>query len=404
MNILVISQYYHPEPTASSNRLSAFVDAMIDKGHHVTVICEFPNHPYGVLNPKDKWKLFRVEDHGTHKIIRTFVITFKKKNNIKRLIFYLSFALSSFIASLLIKRRDLVFSSSPPIFHVFTSLVSAKIKRSKFVADIRDLWPDSVLYFKAMSDSKFLKMGAYLERFLYKKSDLITTTTQGFKKAIEKRGGAGKAILAYNGSEKDIMEWTGDFNSVRSKEGWNGKVAVCYAGLIGLGQNVAAIIPELENMDNNGANFIFIGGGPGQDELKALVKKYKLQNVEIKDHMSRSEIIEYIHASDIMMVILREGKYFNDVIPSKFFDYLAAGKPVVTNADGETREIMEKYETGLYFSLKEKGSFAKVVNRLINDPDLRLKMGQNGRNLIKERFLRSKIALDTLAELEEFRK
>ncbi len=391
MKILVISQYYHPEPGATSNRLKSFVDAMIKRGHEVTVICEFPNHPTGVLAPKDRWRLFRVEDHGTHKIVRTFVLTFNQKNNIKRMLFYLSFSASSFIAALFIKRHDMVFASSPPIFHVFTAMIVAVLKKSKFILDIRDIWPDSALVLKAVTNKKLLGWGEFLERKLYNNATIIFTVSRGIKKTIEQRGGAGKTIVAYNGTEEDMLNWQGDIAQFRKLYGWENKIVVCYAGLMGLGQNLTDIVSEIAQVRESRIEFVFIGGGPGKDVFQNHVKEMKLNNIIFKELMSRSEVIPFIYASDIMIVILRELALFKSAIPSKLFDYMAAGKPIITNVDGELREIVIDNNAGLYFSLNEKGSFSDAVQKLKDNPELRNTMGSNGKRLVSEKFMRSKL-------------
>jgi glycosyltransferase involved in cell wall biosynthesis len=114
----------------------------------------------------------------------------------------------------------------------------------------------------------------------------------------------------------------------------------------------------------------------------------------------RSKVVEYTHAADIMLVILRESDFFMSAIPSKFFDGMAAGKPVVSNVDGELREIMERNNAGLYFSLREKGSFRKAIQSLGADSGLRQRMGENGRSLTRERFLRSEISREAIKEVE----
>lgn len=400
MKILVISQYYHPEPGATSNRLKSFVDAMIKRGHEVTVICEFPNHPSGMLAPGDRWRLFRVEDHGTHKIIRTFVLTSPQKSNIKRMLFYLSFSLSSFMAALFIKKHDLVFASSPPIFHVFTAMIIAGLKKSEFILDIRDIWPDIALEFDAVTNRHLLKWGGYLERKLYNNARVILTTTKGQKRTVEIRGGSGKAIVSYNGSDDDILNWPGDIKKLRKSLGWENKIVVCYAGLIGLGQNLTGLLPEISRIDGNNITFVFIGNGPGEYVLKSDISKTGLKNIEIRQMMPRSDVIPLIYASDIMIVILRESSFFNSTIPSKVFDYMAAGKPIITNVDGELREIVINNNAGLYFSLKEKGSFADAVQKLKDNFQLRNTMGSNGKKLVSEKFMRSKLNGKTIEYIE----
>ena len=400
MKILVISQYYHPEPGATSYRLRSFVDAMVRRGHKVTVICEFPNHPTGILHRGDRWKLFRSEKHDSYRIIRTFVLTFARKNNIKRMLFYLSFSLSSFLAAVCLRKHDIVFSSSPPIFHVFAAMIAARLKGSQFVLDIRDIWPDTALEVEAIRSGRLLKWGGFLERSLYKNARTIFTVSKGLKNTVESRGGAGKTSTIYNGSEKDILEWRGDIDGLRKSQGWTGNIVVCYAGLMGLGQNLTDILPEIGRIEDNNVKFVFIGDGPGKISLRKEAAGKNLKNVEIRDLMPRLDVIPFIHSSDIMMVILRESEFFRSAIPSKFFDYMAAGKPIVTNVDGELREILEENNAGLYFSLKKKGSFARTIDKLKSNPQLRSLMGANGKRIVEEKFLRSKLG-DNQVEIME---
>lgn len=401
MKILVITQYYSPEPGAPSNRLLSFVNAMVKRGHKVTVVCEFPNYPSGRLSPKDKWRLFRVEDSGSYKIVRTFVITFTRKNNIKRMLFYLSFAFSSFIAALMLNRHDVVFASSPPIFHTFTAMIAAKLKRSKFVLDIRDIWPDAALEVEAIHNERLIKYGSYLERKIYKNAKIIFTTTKGFKKHIDSRGGKGKTIVSYNGSFEEILSWNGDEESFRRSHGWFRKIVITYAGLIGLGQDLSRLLPEISKLSQDELLFVFVGNGPGKFELEKNVKDLKLENVMMFDLLSIDNVIPFLHCSDVLLVMLRETEFFKIVIPSKFFDYMAAGKPIVSNVDGELREIMEKNNTGIYFSIKESDSFVKSIETLINNPERRKLMGENGKKLVANSFLRSKLAAESVKVIEE---
>lgn len=400
MRILVLSQYYPPEPGATSNRLEAFVQAMISRGHEVTVICEFPNHPTGRLEPRDRWRLFRIEDKGTHKIIRTFVLTFARKNNIKRMLFYLSFACSSFIASLLLKRRDIVFASSPPIFHVYTAMLTAMIKRSRFVLDVRDIWPDTAYEFEAVSNYMLLKWGGRIERQLYRRAYLIFTVSRGLKQKIEKRGGHEKVKVIYNGSSPDMLEWRGNIEAVRSCMTSTGKLIICYAGLMGLGQDLTRLLPEMAALPSREIHFVFIGDGPDKEPFRQEAIRLKIKNISIMDLLPRKEVIPFTYAADIMMVVLRESDFFKTAIPSKFFDCLAAGKPVVTNVDGELRELLETSNSGVYFTLNEKGSFARAIQSLAENPQLRKTMGENGRKLVGDHFLRQDLS-DKAVEIIE---
>jgi glycosyltransferase involved in cell wall biosynthesis len=400
MKILVISQYYYPEPGASTHRLTSVVEAMVKRGHEVTVICEFPNHPTGVLDRKDRWRLFRIEKNESYRIIRTFVLAFARKNNIKRLLFYLSFSLSSFLGAIFLRRHEVIFTSSPPIFHVFFAMLAAKLKRSRFALDIRDIWPEGVLGAEVVSDSRLLKWGGYLERNLYKNAEVISATTKGQKRTIEQRGGAGKASVIYNGSDDYALNWRGDYAELRRSLGWENKIIVCFTGLIGLVQNLACLVPEMARIEGNDVKFVFIGNGPGESELRQAVSENHIKNVEFINMMPRPDVIRYIYASDIMLAVIRESEFFKITIPFKVYDYMAVGKPIVTNVDGELREIITANNVGIYFSLSDKGSFGRAIEKLKTDSELRYKMGVNGKKTVEKEFLRPKLSEKLVEKIE----
>ena len=401
MKILVMTQYYPPEPGAPSNRLSAYVEAMTGRGHDVTVICEFPNYPSGVLSKEDRGRLFRVEHKGSCRVIRTFVLAFAKKNNVKRVLYYFSFAVSSFLAGMMVRRHDIVFSSSPPIFHVYGAMIIARIKRSRLVLDIRDLWPDSVPAFDAMHNDKLMKWAGHIEKQLYRHAAAIFTVSRGIKAKIESRGGLGKAHIVYNGTTEEMFKYEGDIAGFRNRVGWDGKFVILYAGIIGLGQHLFGLLSEIEAVSTDDILFVFVGEGPEKNSMIGEIQKSRIANVRFTDLVPRQEIIAYTSAADVMMVILRESEFFTSAIPSKFFDSMAAGKPVLTNVGGELREMMEEYRTGIYFSLNDKGSFAKAIDILKKDSRLRQELGENGRNMVRAKFIRKNLADEAVRIIEK---
>lgn len=401
MKVLIISQYFTPEPGATSHRIESFVETLTARGHQVTVISEFPNHPTGELASSDKWRLFRTIDKGSFRVINTFVMAFQKKNTVTRLLFYLSFALSSFFTALFMRRRDVIFVSSPPIFHAFSAVFAAKLKRSKLVVDIRDVWPDAVTEVEAVSEGRLVKYSHVIERMIYRSADLILTTTRGFKEMIESRGGRGKTHICYNGTFESIIKGNEYREGFRSELGWKGKVIITYAGLIGLAQNLTDILKEIKNSPLRDVLYVFIGSGPLKEEFVRTVAELELSEVKVIDVMPLNQTLPYLYHSDLLLVTLREREFFKIVIPSKFFDCMAAGKPILSNVDGELREIMEEHNTGLYFSLQEPGSLKRAIETLSNNPDKIREMGDNGKKLVAARFLRSKLTADAVKLMED---
>jgi glycosyltransferase involved in cell wall biosynthesis len=204
----------------------------------------------------------------------------------------------------------------------------------------------------------------------------------------------------YNGSLEQILNWQGSIAQLRDRLGWADKTVITYAGVIGLGQDFMAVLPQIAEIHNDHILFAFIGDGPQKADFARVVVQKGLKNIQFYDSMPQSEVIQYLYASDILLVVLREVSFFHSAIPSKFFDSMAVGKPVIANVDGELRKIMEDNQTGLYFSASVPNSFSTAVGELVKNPELRPKMGQNGKSLVADRFLRSKIADEAIKTLE----
>ena len=217
---------------------------------------------------------------------------------------------------------------------------------------------------------------------------------------ISARGGKGKVYLSYNGSNEDMLEWKGDRDVIRAKLGWADKFIVVYAGLIGLGQNLTELPGQIAEISDKKIQLVFIGDGPKKSALANRVAEMNLSNVTFLDLMAREEIIAYTHAADALLVVLIEADFFKSAIPSKFFDCMAAGRPVISNVNGELRDLMDEHQTGMFFSFNEKGSFKKAIEELKGSFDLRERLGKNGRRIVKERFLRSKTAADAVKRIE----
>jgi colanic acid biosynthesis glycosyl transferase WcaI len=131
--------------------------------------------------------------------------------------------------------------------------------------------------------------------------------------------------------------------------GWLNKIVIMYAGIIGLSQNLIGLLAEIASIQRDDLLFVFIGEGPLKAQMEKQSSDLNLSNIQYYPHMPQDKIVKYMYSSDILLVVLREKPLFKSAIPSKFFDDMATGKPVISNVDGELREIMENCGSGLYF-------------------------------------------------------
>ncbi|MBC8526085.1 MAG: glycosyltransferase, partial [Candidatus Cloacimonetes bacterium] len=169
MKILYITQYFLPEICAPSNRAYANVKYFSEKGHKVVVLTEMPNHPKGVIFKGYKRKIFLKEKMENFSVDRVWVFTSVKKNFFTRILFYLSFMFMGFLHTLFNWRKyDIIYVSSPPLFVGVIGIFLKKLfPKTKFVFEVRDLWPKSAVDLVELRNPKMIRLAEKLERKIY---------------------------------------------------------------------------------------------------------------------------------------------------------------------------------------------------------------------------------------------
>jgi len=395
MRMLLVSQYFHPEPGAPANRVLSIVRGLANAGHDVTVVCEFPNYPSGNLLPEDRLRLFRKEGLENFQVVRTFVIATTRSGVFLRLVNYWSFMFSSFVVGLFLRRPDLIFVSSPPLFAGTSAAFLSFLKRVPLVADIRDLWPEDAVLMGQLNSRFAIWGGRLTARHIYNRSSLLITISNGLKSRLQAFVGDKPVHVIFNGSS--VPDFYPQFHANRI-ERRDSPFTICYAGVLGLGQPIEDIINVAEStLGDDNIKYMVVGDGVRKKFLAGLAIGKKLSNLVFTGGVSFEESLQLLTRAHVAVVSLIENEIFKSAIPSKFFDCMALGLPVILGVDGEARAIMEKYETGLYYrpgdwrDLKEKMMYMK------NNRERAKAFGDNGRMLVCEKFRRSLLT----SQLEE---
>ena len=173
---------------------------------------------------------------------------------------------TSFFASLFVSKVDVVVGTSPQFFTVVSAWMVAGFKRTPFVFELRDLWPDSIRAVGAMRESRVLKSLEKLELFLYRRADAIVSVTHSFKSNLEKRGIHGKKIhVITNGVNKEKFYFVQKDRHLLSELGLEGKFVAGYIGTHGMAHYLENILEAASLIQNHelGQNirFLFLGGG-----------------------------------------------------------------------------------------------------------------------------------------------
>ncbi|MBN2410429.1 glycosyltransferase family 4 protein [candidate division KSB1 bacterium] len=394
MRILYLTQYFPPEVGATQTRAIEMASNLVKRGHLVTVLTEFPNHPKGIIPPEYKNRFIEHELlKGIH-VYRSWVYARPEKNFYTRMGFYLSYMLTCAATGSFLKGSyDVVYATSPPFFVGVSGLWLSRLKNTKFVFEVRDLWPESAVELGELSNRRFIKWAEKLENYYYRKADAIIAVTGGIRQKLEDRGYKHKVKVVLNGTNTDLFENKGQ--AIKTRLGLNEKFVVLYAGIIGIAQGMEQLCDVVNTMKSNkNVHFVFIGEGPVKSTVHKIKQEKSLNNLTLLDEVPREIIPDYISAADCCIVPLKKNRLFLGALPSKMFDVMACERPVILSVDGEARTVLEDAKAGIFVEPENSEQMMSAIQKLQNNPALRRQMGKAGRKYVEQNYSRRQKALE----------
>jgi glycosyltransferase involved in cell wall biosynthesis len=400
MHLAILTQYYPPEIGAPQARLSSLAEALVRRGHRVTVVTAMPNYPAGVIQ-KGYGGLFRREYRNGVRVLRTWLVPSRRSAMIPRLTCYFSFAASSaLVSAALLPRPDYLMVESPPLFLGPTGLLLARLKGARLIFNVSDLWPESAVRLGVVRDGSLPhRLSAALESRCYRGAWLVTGQTRDIVDDIGTRFPATSTYHLPNGVDcRRFGPEHGDPATHRLVH-FEGRCTALYAGLHGLAQGLdqvldaAAVIPP-----EGGMEFVLVGDGPLRESLMRRARAEGISHVHFLESRPHAEVPGLLAAADILIVPLHES--LTNAVPSKLYEALASGRPVVLIAGGDAARIVREAEAGVVVPHNDRAALAAALLRLAGDAALRARLGANGRRIATERFDRSHIAERFLALLQ----
>jgi glycosyltransferase involved in cell wall biosynthesis len=405
MRVLIISQYFPPETGGPPNRLFSIAQKLQEAGHEVQVIAEKPNHPEGVIREDYRGGIFDERTYDGIPVTYTWVYTRPEKNFISRILFYVSFMMMAVLGALRSEDDfDVVLASSPPLFVGLSGWLAARIKRAKFVFDVRDIWPEVAVAMGALTNPSVIQVAEGLEHFIYKRADGITAVTDSFCEHIRQTvGGRVPMRRVMNGTMPDVFQQDARREEVRKQLGTKNKFVVTYAGNLGLAQGLPHILDAAETLqgEEDGVVLLMLGSGPVKAHLMEEAERRALQNMQFLDRVPLEEAAAHMAASDALLVPLEDHEIYQQFIPSKLFDSMASGRPVLLSVDGEARAILKDAGGGLYYPAEDGTALADRIRWLLNHPEERGAMAQRGREYAQAHCTRAAQAQKLTSFLED---
>jgi glycosyltransferase involved in cell wall biosynthesis len=401
MHILLIHQAFAALDEAGGTRHFEMACYLADHGHRVTII----SSPVSYLTGKPRgdkipW-IDKQEVRPGVTILRTYTYPALHRSFSHRILSFLSFMVSSFSAGIRVKKVDLVWGTSPPIFQGITAWLLARLKGIPFLFEVRDLWPAFAIAIGVLRNPALIKASLWMEQFLYRHADRVIVNSPGFIEHVRLRG-ARNIELIPNGADPSMFDPQSVGQPIRQRLGLDSKFIVLYAGAHGLSNDLGVVLQAADQLraDEN-VQLVLVGDGKEKPALLAQAKEMNLENVLFIPPVPKTEMCSVLAAADACIAILKPIELYKTTYPNKVFDYMAAGRPVLLAIDGVIKQLVETAKAGLAVEPGNPTALACAIHKLSADRGYSRALGMAGRVYIERYYNRAQLSKQLALVLED---
>ncbi len=407
MRILFLSHYFPPEVNAPASRTYEHCVRWAQEGHDVTVVTCVPNCPEGNVYAgyRNRWRTQEEWIDGV-RVIRVWTWVAPNAGTARRIMGFLTYLASAVLASLRIARPDVVIATSPQFFCGWAGVFVSRLKRRPLVLEIRDIWPESIVAVGAMSSRLLLRTLESLERRMYRAADHIVAVGDGYRDNILRKVDVGDRIsVVTNGVDLRQFSPRRPDDAFLRQHGLSGSFVCSYLGTIGMAHGLDVVVRAATQLLARGRKdirFCLVGDGADRARLEEMTRAAGVQELVVfAGRQPKERIPTLLASSDACLIHLRSCELFGTVIPSKIFETMAMGRPMIMGVRGEARDIVHRAEAGLDMEPDAAESLAACVMRLADDPELTLRLSASAREFVAEHYDRDRLARRLLKTLHE---
>lgn len=305
------------------------------------------------------------------------------------------------------KNIDLVYATSTPLSVGVIALWLKRVKGWKYVFEVRDLWPEFPIQIGAVRNPLFIKVLRWLERRIYKKAEHIVALSPGMKEGVIKTGVKETKVSMIPNMSKPDKFWPREKNNMIAKRfGIDmAKFNVIHFGSMGPANGLGYIIETakyLRDRNDQSICFIFMGSGSVERILKGKVQQYGLENVSFIAYHPMDVVSEVVNCCDASITTFLNLPILQTNSPNKLFDSLSAGKPIIVNSSGWTKELVEKNDCGFYVDPESPEQLADKLLEVKNNKELLMKWGENARRLSIEVYDKNLLTVKVAEIIEKY--
>jgi len=410
MKILLIHQYFLEKDDGGGSRFNEMTKTWSELGHEITVLAGMM-HANGTEKRQEyKGKYFVKKQHNKVEVVRCHVSESYNSSFLGRLWGYFSFVFSSIYAGLfkISGKYDVILVTSPPLFVGITAYVLSLLKRTPFIFEVRDLWPESAIDTGVLTNKAIISLAYWFESFIYKKAELINVLTPAFRDKLIQNKGIKKEKVIFIPNAADfslsdkILKSSFDRVAFRKQQDFDDKKVIIYVGAHGVANHLIQVIEtaDLIKAEMPEVLFLLIGGGMQKEMLMKKAKEMSLNNVQFIDSVPKTEVFKYILAADFGSSVLKKVDTFKTIYSNKTFDYMACKRPIFMLIDGVSRELVEEAKCGVYVEPENTKEYAKRIQEMLaTSAEHQKQMGNAGYKFAKANFDREVLAKNYLIYL-----
>lgn len=403
MKIAAFSHYFVPEVGAPSARVFDMARQWVETGHEVQVVTCLPNHPQGQIYPGYHKNRHMNEDMAGIKVHRHLTYITANRGFIKKTLSHVSFWPSARIFSTpRLGSVDVTIGTSPTFFAAMAAADAAKRNRAPFIMEVRDLWPDIFVDLGVITNQRIIKLLRLWEMSLYKRAARVVTVTESFRASLLERGlPPDKVHTITNGADIDFWTPRSPQPETAASLGLSGCFVVLYLGTHGISQRLSQVVEAAKSLQNRtDIKFLLVGAGAEKAALQQQAREARLENLVFHDPVDKEQVREMYAMADAALVPLRDIPLFDAFIPSKLFEVMAVGKPVIGCLRGEAADILRRSKGGMLVKPEDCHALAAVVRELADDPGRCRELGCRGRKFVEKNYSREMLATryETLME------
>ncbi|MFA4905537.1 MAG: glycosyltransferase family 4 protein [Candidatus Margulisiibacteriota bacterium] len=399
MHILILTEAFPPETKSASTLFFELAESLVNDGNQVSVITRKPR--YNVAEGSNLSNLPAEENLSGIKVYRRKIPSLARDIPLIRGLEHFIIGWLFFWKGLWMEKFDAILIYSPPLPLGVAGILLGKLKRRPVVVNIQDLYPQTVIDLKLLTNPFLIEVSRWMESFIYRIADQLTVHSEGNRQyLIGKQARADKVKVIHNWVDTEAIKPSPRSNDFSRKYGLADKFVVSFAGVMGFAQGLEVVVEAADLLkEKRDIIFVLVGDGIKRPELQKLAQGKGLNNILFVPTQPLSIYPQILQASDICLVTLGRD-LVTPVVPGKMLSIMAAGRPVLASLplNGDAPKIIEEFQCGIAVEPSNPELLAQAILKLYNNRSLAEGMGKRGREAAEKHFSR-KSCVETYEEL-----